>query len=152
MHVYLLLQVHECQFEYLTEGVYPAVNLHYEGDEVKLRNYYFGPESVMMDQSQPNTQKVCSASVTCNKARPGFHQSSLVPSFIPFFIPTLFSSSQHSIVYPFISSLLHSFLPRTLHSFLSSLVPLFVCSSFDSFLHPFLHPFFICPFLCLFIL
>ena len=70
MHVYLLLQVHECQFEYLTEGVYPAVNLHYEGDEVKLRNYYFGPESVMMDQSQPNTQKVCSASVTCNKARP----------------------------------------------------------------------------------
>ena len=69
MLVCLLLQVHECQFEYLTEGVYPAVNIHYEGDEVKLRNYYFGPESVVMDQSQTKTQKVRSASVTWNKAR-----------------------------------------------------------------------------------
>lgn len=39
------MQVHEFEFEYLSDGVFPAVNLHYEGDKVMLRNYYHGSET-----------------------------------------------------------------------------------------------------------
>ncbi|XP_070196653.1 uncharacterized protein [Littorina saxatilis] len=42
------IRTHERPFEYRSEGIYPGVNLHYEGDQVKLRNYYCGPESTMV--------------------------------------------------------------------------------------------------------
>ncbi|XP_076445934.1 uncharacterized protein LOC143283637 [Babylonia areolata] len=39
-------RVHETKFTYNTEGLYPAVNLHFEDDKVRLRNYHCSPESL----------------------------------------------------------------------------------------------------------
>ena len=58
MCVCVLPQVHEHEFQYQTEGVYPGVNIHYEGDEVKLRNYFYGPESVIMEDVPKQAKKV----------------------------------------------------------------------------------------------
>lgn len=59
-----LFQTHECDFEYLTEGLYPAINLHFEGDQVKLHNYYPGPESQFsqLDKEETNAAKPVSKS------------------------------------------------------------------------------------------
>ncbi|PVD34730.1 hypothetical protein C0Q70_06007 [Pomacea canaliculata] len=53
------VKTHECDFEYLTEGLYPAINLHFEGDQVKLHNYYPGPESQFsqLDKEETNAAK-----------------------------------------------------------------------------------------------
>ncbi|KAK7485956.1 hypothetical protein BaRGS_00022822 [Batillaria attramentaria] len=50
-------RTHEREFEYLSEGLYPGINLHYEGDELKMRNYYPGPETLHAVQDKPKEKK-----------------------------------------------------------------------------------------------